>query len=215
MLFKREQVVIEDTWYVAGLKGTGSHHFHVENQFVPDGRWVVLGARAQIERPLYQFPMLGLLALGVSSVSLGIAEHALDVFTEIAGGKTPTGSKRGLSSRAQVQSDFARSLADVRSARAFIDSAVAEAWVEAEKGERLSADVKANLRLAAANATWRSVEAVDRLYTAAGGTSIYESSALQRCFRDIHVSTQHIMVAQPLYEVVGRVALGLDAGSML
>ena len=53
-------------------------------------------------------------------------------------------------------------------------------------------------------------QAVDRLYHAAGGSSIYRSSVLQRCFRDVHVTTQHIMVAQPTYEVVGRVLLGMD-----
>jgi len=33
--------------------------------------------------------------------------------------------------------------------------------------------------------------------------------------RDVHVATQHVMVAKPTYEVAGRVLLGLDAGSEL
>jgi alkylation response protein AidB-like acyl-CoA dehydrogenase len=71
------------------------------------------------------------------------------------------------------------------------------------------------LRLAAVNATQRSVSAVDRLYQAGGGSSIYHDNELQRCFRDVHVSTQHIMVGLPVYEVVGRVELGLAPGSLL
>ncbi len=48
------------------------------------------------------------------------------------------------------------------------------------------------------------------VYAAAGGSSPYRTSALQRCFRDIHVVTQHAMVAQPIFEATGRVLLGDD-----
>jgi hypothetical protein len=34
---------------------------------------------------------------------------------------------------------------------------------------------------------------------------------LQRQFRDIHVATQHIMVAPSTLETVGRLLLGVDA----
>ncbi|MDA0979431.1 MAG: acyl-CoA dehydrogenase family protein [Proteobacteria bacterium] len=215
MMFEKSQVEIEDTWRVSGLRGTGSHHFHVDDQWVPEGRWVVMGERARIERPLYQFPMLGLLALGVSSVSLGIGEKALRAFKELAVGKTPTGSSRSLANRSQIQALTAASVADLESARSFIHMVIDEAYREAEKGNRLSQAIKARLRLAAANATHRSVAAVDRLYKAGGGSSIYDESDLQRCFRDIHVTTQHIMVASPVFEAIGRVELGMEAGSPL
>jgi hypothetical protein len=34
------------------------------------------------------------------------------------------------------------------------------------------------------------------------------SSPLQRCFRDIHVVTQHLMVNRSVYEQTGRLYLG-------
>jgi hypothetical protein len=55
------------------------------------------------------------------------------------------------------------------------------------------------------------VAAVDAAYTLAGGTSVYSSHVLQRCLRDIHVATQHIMVAPKLDETLGKLLLGLDA----
>jgi alkylation response protein AidB-like acyl-CoA dehydrogenase len=215
MMFERDQVDIEDTWYVSGLRGTGSHHFSVTEQFVPDGRSVVLGGRTLIKRPLYQFPMLGLLALGVSSVSLGIGFKALEAFKQLAGTKTATGGVKSLAERAQVQSIVGESTADLESAEAYIHSVIGDAYEMASQGRRLPKEIKAGLRLAAVNATHRSVAAVDRLYQAGGGSSIYENSVLQRCFRDIHVTTQHIMVAAPIYEVVGRVQMGLDPRSLL
>ena len=47
------------------------------------------------------------------------------------------------------------------------------------------------------------------MYHAAGGSSIHESSPLQRVFRDVHVATQHAMVAERTLEPLGRMALGL------
>ena len=48
------------------------------------------------------------------------------------------------------------------------------------------------------------------MYTLGGGTSVYRDSALQRIFRDVHVATQHMMVAPPTMEVAGRLLLGLE-----
>tara|TARA_R110002073_G_scaffold9980_9_gene49389 strand:+ start:8299 stop:9441 length:1143 start_codon:yes stop_codon:yes gene_type:complete len=210
VMFKADQVNIEDTWQVTGLRGTGSHHYSVDNVVVPRGRSVLLGNRAAIRTPLFQFPMLGLLALGVASVSLGIGYAALESFKELAGVKKPTGSNRKLIDRQMVQSDVAKSVADLESSEAYMQKVVDDAWRAAEQGERLSLDQKSALRLAAVNATHKSVAAVDRLYQLGGGSSIYMDNPLQRCFRDIHVTTQHIMVAQPIYELTGKVLLGLD-----
>jgi alkylation response protein AidB-like acyl-CoA dehydrogenase len=54
-----------------------------------------------------------------------------------------------------------------------------------------------------------SAACVDACYTAGGGAAVYETSPLQRVFRDVHVATQHAMVAPRTMEVVGRSDLGL------
>ena len=53
--------------------------------------------------------------------------------------------------------------------------------------------------------------AVDLVYELGGGTAIYRASPLQRCFRDVHVVTQHAMVAAGSLELAGRALLGVDA----
>ena len=57
-------------------------------------------------------------------------------------------------------------------------------------------------------------DVVDRLYTLAGGSSLYAKSPLQRYLRDLHTASQHMMVAQPTWELTGRVLLGLDGDPM-
>jgi indole-3-acetate monooxygenase len=216
VFFPASEVTIHDqTWQTSGLRGTGSHDIEVNEQLVPEGRWVEMGTRPRVDAPLYRFPTLGLLALGVSAVAIGIARHAISAFVELASGKVPTGSGRTLAERAAAQKDLAQASALVQSAAALTREAIDESWATASAGEKLSTEHKARLRLAATNNAWSAAEAVDLVYHAAGGSAIYDSSPLQRCFRDVHVATQHIMVAQPTYEVVGRVQLGMPPRSPL
>ncbi len=215
VFFHRDDVTIHDNWHVSGLRGTGSNDIEVRDLLVPEGRWVVLGGKPRIDAPLYRFPTLGLLALGVSSVAVGIAERAISEFIELAGGKVPTGSTRSLANRSRAQQDLAEAEATIASASAFIHQTVGAIYDHAAAGGKVVMDEKARLRLAATHATWSSVNAVDKLYHAAGGSAIYEKSTLQRCLRDVHVATQHLMVAQPTLEVVGKVMLGIDPKTLL
>lgn len=210
VFFKAEEVTIHDTWYTSGLRGTGSNDIEVQDLFVPEGRWVTLGGRARVETPLYQFPTFGLLALGVSAVAIGIAQRALDEFIELAGGKTPTGSTRPLAARSSVQKELALAQTKISAAQALTQDRVGQAWQVAQAGDRLSMQHKADLRMAATNNAWSATAAVDALYNAAGGTAVFSDHPLQRCFRDVHVVTQHIMVAQPTLETIGKVMLGID-----
>ncbi|MFI5315593.1 MAG: acyl-CoA dehydrogenase family protein [Myxococcota bacterium] len=214
--FARDQLRIHDTWYTNGLRGTGSHDFEVTDAFVPEGRSVRLGAPPLCSTPLYRFPTFSLLALGVCAVSLGIARRAIDELVLLAASKVPTGSSRNLASRAVVQRQVGEAEAALRSASHYVHGAVEAAWGVASRGESLPLEIRADLRLAAVNAGWSAARAVDGVYHAAGGTSVYDSSPLSRCFRDIHVVTQHIMVGQPVYEVAGRVLLGIpvDPGAL-
>ena len=59
----------------------------------------------------------------------------------------------------------------------------------------IAIEQRARIRLAATNVGVRCAEAVDLAYNTGGGSSVYSSSPLQRCFRDIHTATQHLMVS--------------------
>ena len=66
------------------------------------------------------------------------------------------------------------------------------------------------LRLSACHATTASAQAIDLIYQAAGTGAIWDTSPLQRYFRDVHMITQHAVVASPVSEVAGKVLLGLE-----
>ncbi len=220
VLFPAAEARIHDTWKVSGLCGTGSHDIEVDGLEVPVSRSVSLMSDDPRETgPLYKFPVFGLLALGVASVAIGIARGAVDELLELAGTKWPVGTARRLAERSATQGEVARAEAELGSARAFMMDTVAEAWREAGTmtgtATRLPAITRARLRLAATNATWQAARAVDRMYKLGGGTSVYRSCGLQRRFRDVHTTTQHVMVQESTLELAGRVLMGIDADTRM
>jgi alkylation response protein AidB-like acyl-CoA dehydrogenase len=209
-------VRIIDTWDVAGLRGTGSHDIAVEDRFVPGARSLsLISDRPRADGPLYAFPVFGLLALGIAAAALGIARRALDELVVLARDKTPTGSRRRLAERPAIQAEVARAEATLGAARAFLLATVDAAWTRARAAGVIDVRERARLRLAATHATLASADAVDRMYSAGGGTAVYAASPLQRCFRDIHVATQHMMVAPATLELAGRILLGLEADTAM
>ena len=70
-------------------------------------------------------------------------------------------------------------------------------------------------RLACAYVTDLAADVVTFAYRAGGGSSLYTSSKLERCFRDIHAATQHGMVSDSAYEQAGQVRLAIRPTSLL
>jgi alkylation response protein AidB-like acyl-CoA dehydrogenase len=210
MVFPADQVEVLDTWNASGLRGTGSHDFQVNRAFVPADRAIILGVSPPaIRRPLYDVPILATLGVVVGAVGLGIARRAIDELVELGARKKPTGSQRLLLESSAVQERVAEAEAALRSARAFLFEAIEDAWGFAAAGEPLPLVEYTNLRVASANAAWQSAKAVDLMYHAGGGSSVHMTSPLQRCFRDVHVVTQHQRVNASVFSVAGRLYAGL------
>lgn len=203
-------VELLDTWHVAGMEGTASTDYRVDDREIPLTHIAPMDQRVlEVDGPLYRFSIFGALALGVSMVMIGLGERATSELALLAS-KVPQGSGRGLGERATAQVDMARADARLRAARALVADVVGTAWDEVLAHGRVSDDSRVALRMAANHAAEAGVDAVDRCYRTAGGTAVYRRSPLQRVFRDVHVAAQHAMVSERIYEPVGRYRFGLD-----
>lgn len=200
-----KQVTILDTWDVSGLAGTGSHDIEIEQVFVPEAySWQFgTGNKPQgkhFQGPLYRYPFYVTVGLPLGAVALGIAQGAVDACMELAQSKRSAGSTELLRDRPPFQVRLAEAVALVRSARAWLHTAVQQTWEASLACGQVSFEQRADLLLAAANATRSAASAVDMVYTAAGATANYRRSPLQRALRDIHAVTQHIVTAPHQYE---------------
>ena len=93
ILPRKDYEIVEDSWNVVGLRGTGSKDVIVKDAFVPSYRTMdatkVMDGTAQREagmtEPLYQMPWSTMFPLGISAAAIGIAEGALAAHLIISG----------------------------------------------------------------------------------------------------------------------------------
>jgi alkylation response protein AidB-like acyl-CoA dehydrogenase len=212
-------VEIVDTWYVTGLRASGTQDLYVEDLFVADemtgGFSMQAGPYALRQSPITRLPFLTLFGIIQSPpVCLGLARRAIDEFKTIALSKQDMFGAR-LSEKVQAQTGLARAEGLLGSVRTYWYAAVEAAWNAAVLGCELSLEDRAGLRIASLMAVEQGVAAADLLYRLAGTSSIFQSAALERCWRDIHTAAQHVQVQDSRWETAGRVLMGLDPNSPL
>ena len=210
VLLPSGDATVEDTWHVAGLRGTGSDSFSVEDVFVPADRAVSFEGAPRVGGPIYAIGTSLCFAYGFATVVMGTARAALDDLRELAGAKRPRDMKGLLREQPQVQAQVARSEARLRAARALLRQTTEATWREAEARGDVCLDGRVAQRLAATHAMNEAADVVDAAYRAAGATAVYASSPLQRRFQDASVARQHIQARQQHYETVGQHLLGLE-----
>jgi indole-3-acetate monooxygenase len=211
VLFRSDEVEIEDTWHVIGLRGTGSHHVAADNVVVPHERTSpTFDGQPSIDDPIVGVPMPSLIALGVASVAIGTAQGALDEITGLADARTPLLARSALAANPLFQHDLATADTQLRAARALVHEIATEAWDAACAGIDLDLEQRARIRAASVWTVDQATSAVHAAHRAGGGSAVYLDSPLQRRLRDIHALTQHFIVRPDTMVTAGAVMVGHD-----
>jgi indole-3-acetate monooxygenase len=200
MVFPHHDAHIVDTWSATGLRATGSHDVAVADIFVPTEHTLWWADGPKQPGPLY--PVRWLITTHAAH-ALGIARAAIDALVELAEHKTPTRSTSVLRGLPQMQANLAQAEALVQAARAFMWQTTAEVWELLCADRPVTLHHRAQLRLGMTHAVQSAAQAVDLMWAAAGSSPVYTSSPLERCFRDIHVATQHAAVGLFSLETIG------------
>ena len=213
MMVEASRARIIDTWSVNGLRGTGSHDIAIEDAVVPaEDSFDIFFGRPKIPGPQLSEPLL-YAALHISAVAAGIARRALNEIVALAGThKKRLYAQSSLADSQLFQFTIGNAQTSLRAARALIMSEAQQVWELAVAGRVATATDRSRVMGAVTWAARTSAQVVDACYTAGGGTSLYDSSPLQRCMRDIHTLTQHAAVAESWLSSAGLSLLGHDSG---
>jgi alkylation response protein AidB-like acyl-CoA dehydrogenase len=210
----REQCeIINDTWDVMGMRGTGSNDISVTDVYVPMSRTFPMvpdfEPGSHYQGPLYRLPLVGAAAAGIPTPMLGVARRALDEVTELARTKTPVASSGPLKERASAQVQLGRAEAILRSGRLLLLDTLREAWRRCKDHETHTLEQKTDLLLGMAHAMSSAVQAVELACSIAGTTAIRAASPLERCFRDVQTMRHHVFASEPRYGTFGQVRFGV------
>ena len=212
-----EQVRIDDNWDVAGLEGTASCDYHVDDVVVPDTLSFSSGMSfAPLRgRSLYALPLLSLAGAPHAGFALGVGRRALEEIAEHATGRQRLGSAAPLADRPAFQQHFGRATAHLRAARALALESLQVLHDHAARGQGVPLHARAEAAVATTNAYESALEAATFAFRASGAAVLFRTGRLQRCFRDIQAGSQHIVVSDESFERAAQVWLGVGEPQML
>lgn len=209
--------IVEDSWDVVGLKGTGSKDIVVRDAFVPDYRVIpfeeVLEGGAPKERGLagttYHVPFTCMFPLGITSAVIGIAEGALAEHMTYQRGRVQiTGTK--VRDDPYVLSAISEAAAEIHASRSALLENVNRNYDIVDAGRTVTFEERAVGRRIQVQAAWRAVRAVDEIVARSGGNALRMTNPIQRFWRDAHMGLAHaIHVPGSVFHASALTELGI------
>jgi alkylation response protein AidB-like acyl-CoA dehydrogenase len=221
-----------DTWHSVGLRGTASHDFVIDEEFVPEVQTAaVLTNPSVFDTPVHRLPILMLLGSPHAAVAIGIAEGAIDDLRAIAKSKIPAlDPGRPLKDNPIFNYRFGELVIRLDSLRTYLAREAESMWDIATSGtlaaptqqgpQALTAastagtaatPLQAQHALAATQFVQRECVAIVQIaFELAGSDACYSSSRLQRRWRDIRVVGQHTAAGTGQLERYGQMFLLAD-----
>ncbi len=215
------ECTIEETWFTAGMKGTGSNTICANELFVPDHRIMSVGQRLggatgtpYKDEVLYRSAMIPVAALILVGPVMGLVQRALEYVIEKA-------SKRSISytfyTKQTESPSFQLAVAD---AAIIVDTVwlhclrgADDIYKAAQENRFPTYTERARIRMDTGYAAEKAREAMDILLSAHGASSFAEVSPLQRMWRDLETCSRHAVISPEISrEVYGKALLGIEGG---
>lgn len=216
MLIPASELAVEDTWHMAGMRGTAGNTLAGRDVFVPEHRVLSVTAAAEGAYPrsdrdeaLYGAAFGPMLLLCLVGPLLGLGRAALDTVVEAAGTKPLAFTVHGRQADSiGVQTQIAQAALQLETARLLTYQAVDE--VDRGVVGPLAYATRAHIRARTGYAAQQVVEAINTLLNAHGSAAFADDSPLQRIWRDANTAARHAgLVPAVGLEVYGKSLLGI------
>lgn len=219
-LIPMSDVTIEQTWFVAGMQGTGSNTIVAEDVFVPDHRIIsIVGAITGDyatpfkDEALYRSAFIPALSIILTGPMVGMAQQALDLVL------SSLGKGRGIAYTFYEHAvDSGSTQTGIAEAAELIDTAALHMYrttdaidAHAAAGTYPEIVERARGRMDTAYVSRRAREAVDQIISIQGAGSFAQANQMQRLWRDLNTASRHAVVGSGgiANELYGRALLGL------
>lgn len=211
---------IEDTWHVAGMRGTGSDTLRARGVGVPDYRVLSLDGAVigdnqndHADEPLYQSAFVPFLTLILAAPQVGIALGALDLIDAQLAKDRPISYTFYPTSRhsPSTQSHRAEAQRCVDIARMLVTRAASEVDAIAASGRYPEHADRTRLKAESGAALRQLREAMQHVLDIGGASSFATANPLQRHWRDLEVASRHAVLSPDIArESYGRLLTGIE-----
>lgn len=218
ILPRTDYEIIQDSWDVVGLRGTGSKDIVVTDAFIPDYRVmnsqeVIDGTAAKeygVTETLYKMPWSTMFPLGITAATIGISEGVLAAGLAYQRERVgATGTK--IKDDPYVLHALGEAAAEIDAARQQLLGNVDRIYDLVDAGEEIDFETRARTRQNQIRSAWRAVRAADEVFDRSGGNALRMDNPLQRFWRDAHCGLHHaIHVTSTPYHASALASLGVE-----
>lgn len=218
VLPRKDYTIIEDSWDVIGLRGTGSKDMTVEEAFIPDHRVIfaddafdgTLAEKSGRTETVFKIPFWAMFPLGITTATVAICEGGLDMIWEYQ-------QDRMMGAGTMVKDDpyilhaLAEAAAEIDASKAHLLHNINEVYDMIDRGEEITMQHRAKIRRDQIRAAGRAVNALDQAFARSGGSALRYDKPLQRYWRDAHAGMNHaIHTSGTLYHVSALYSIGVE-----
>jgi len=221
-IMPKAEVEVIDTWFTAGMRGTGSRDFKAVEVFVPHHRTMpqlamqngdTPGRKTLSEYKGLDAPFYAVLLCAVLCPVLGLTRRAIEEFTDFTRERVGfRGAQHATrpSTQIKIGAAWARYDSLHRTARALYE----EIEADIAAGRESTVEAKLRQRRDAAFVADECVKIVDSVVSGSGARGQHETSPFQLIQRDIHTIRTHVVLdVEEATELYGRYLLSLDLKS--
>jgi indole-3-acetate monooxygenase len=205
---RREEAILHDTWTVSGLRGTASDDFEIRNLKVPLEQTFDLAAPPVDPATAWRIPLVLRLAMSKAAAVCGIARGAMDALVPMLERKPFAGAVPARE-EPRFQLMLAQAEGALEGGRAYLYQNIELAWQTVLRGDPLTLQEIASVRLAIVSAAQRALESLHLMQEIAGTSAVLDP-AFDRNARDFEVARHHMQLQSHIVEDVGRVLLGMQ-----
>lgn len=216
MLPRVDYTIVDDSWNVMGLEGTGSKDVIVDDAFIPAYRAIdatkVMDGRAAEEagrtQPLYRVPWASMFPSAISAGVVGIAEGVLQAALDYHRERVTVSGTKAIANP-HTNAAIGEAASEIRSARTQLLYNAQEMYDVLVRGGTITMDQRVAARRDQIRVAWRAVEAADRVFAQCGGASLRLDKPLQRFWRSARAGLQHAIFSPgSVYDAYTRMAVG-------
>lgn len=200
-LIPKKDYVIEDTWHVMGLQGTGSKDIVIADVFVPDYRTHKQidgftcnnpGGSNLYDNPMFRVPWGQIFVRAVSTAPIGGLRRAMAILIE----SLQRGNSSGDTGKLKGDPDVLQTLGETANVIHELEAILYQNFdlilEYVNNKEEIPMQLRVQSRYQASVVVQKCLDAINKLFSLAGGRSVFQFNEMQQILLDIRTSRAHI-----------------------
>lgn len=198
-MIHRSEYTIDETWYSAAMRGSGSHDLVFDEVYVPHRRsedviamtFGYSSGAGTVDSWLNRVPFPLIFSVFFPAVALGCADGMVEEFTKRQRTRKSVMSGAPGILHPSGQLRLAESVHELQSLSSYFREVLDSIQAFGERGERLTETKFHEMQHRLPFITSRAVGIVQRLFEGAGASALLDANPMQRYWRDAHAARLH------------------------